>query len=81
MAILKEQSKTVVLVTHDIGEAIAMSDRVVVMSKRPATVKRIYEVGLASQHGSGLKARSDIRYNEFFDSIWTDLDIQIGRGA
>jgi NitT/TauT family transport system ATP-binding protein len=81
LSVLREQGKTVVLVTHDIGEAIAMSDRVVVMSKRPGTVKQIYDVGLAALHGSALRARADHRYNDFFEAIWKDLDIQIGREA
>ncbi|MCH4809813.1 ABC transporter ATP-binding protein [Vreelandella neptunia] len=77
VSILKEQHKTVVLITHDIGEAIAMSDRVAVMTQRPTSVKKIYDVGLSRELGSCLKARSDVRYQRYFDSIWDDLDIQI----
>lgn len=75
--ILKENHKTVVLITHDIGEAIAMSDRVAVMTQRPTSVKKVYDVGLSRELGSCLKARSAPRYQELFDSIWNDLDIQI----
>lgn len=78
VSILKEHKKTVVLITHDIGEAIAMSDRIAVMTQRPTSVKKIYDVGLSRALGSCLKARSDTRYQELFDSIWNDLDIQIG---
>lgn len=81
LTILKEQGKTAVLITHDIGEAIAMSDRIAVMTQRPTTVKKVYDVGLARKHGSGMKARVDPEYNKFFDKIWGDLDIQIERGG
>lgn len=81
VSILKEHHKTVVLITHDIGEAIAMSDRVAVMTQRPTSVKKIYDVGLSRELGSCLKARSDARYQRFFDSIWDDLDIQIAGGV
>lgn len=78
VAILRESGKTVVLITHDIGEAIAMSDRIAVMTQRPTAVKKVYDVGLAREHGSCLKARNDPRYQQLFDDIWADLDIQIG---
>lgn len=77
VSILKENHKTVVLITHDIGEAIAMSDRVAVMTQRPTSVKKVYDIGLSRELGSCLKARGDARYQRYFDSIWEDLDIQI----
>lgn len=79
VSILRETGKTVVLITHDIGEAIAMSDRVAVMTQRPTSVKKVYDIGMARKHGSCLKARNDPMYQKFFDAIWADLDIQIGR--
>ena len=78
LAILKNENKTCVLITHDIEEAIALSDRVVVMTKRPTAVKKTYDIRLAARHGSVMKARSDPRFKEFFESIWRDLDIQMG---
>ncbi|TCN21148.1 ABC transporter ATP-binding protein [Mesobacillus foraminis] len=81
LGILRDFGKTAVLITHDIGEAIAMSDRIAVMTQRPTSVKKIYDVGLAKRLGSGMKARADQRYNEFFENIWADLDIQIGRSS
>ncbi|MDX5363051.1 MAG: ABC transporter ATP-binding protein [Pseudazoarcus pumilus] len=78
VSILREFGKTVVLITHDIGEAIAMSDRIAVMTQRPTTVKNLYDVGLSLEHGSCIKARSDSRYQDLFDTIWADLDIQLG---
>lgn len=78
VSILREFGKTVVLITHDIGEAIAMSDRIAVMTQRPTMVKTLYDVGLSREHGSCIKARSDIRYQNLFDAIWADLDIQLG---
>lgn len=78
LSILNEYGKTVVLITHDIGEAISMSDRIVVMSQRPTWNKKTYDVGLARQHGSAMGARKDARYQQFFDAIWADMDIQLG---
>ena len=76
--ILREFGKTVVLITHDIGEAITMSDRIAVLSSRPTYVKKVYDVGLISELGSAMKVRSDQRYTDYFGQIWSDLDLQIG---
>ena len=66
------------MITHDIGEAIAMSDRIAVMSQRPTWNKKTYEIGLARRHGSAMGARKDPEFQSFFDAIWADMDIQLG---
>ena len=77
LSILKNENKTCVLITHDIEEAIALSDRVAVMSKRPTSVKKTYDISLAARHGSVMKARADRHFKDFFAAIWSDLDIQL----
>ena len=42
--IIKNEGKTTIMVTHDIAEAISMSDKIVVLTKRPAKVKNIYDI-------------------------------------
>ena len=42
--IIKNENKTAILVTHDISEAIAMSDRIAVLSKRPSTIKSEHKI-------------------------------------
>lgn len=81
LSILNEFGKTVVLITHDIGEAIAMSDRIAVMSQRPTWNKKVYDVGLAKKHGSAMEARKDHAYQTFFDAIWADMDIQLRKAS
>jgi len=44
--IWKEESSTMIMVTHDIEEAIYLSDRIVIMSNRPGTIKRVVDVPL-----------------------------------
>lgn len=79
LSILKNEGKTGVLITHDIEEAISVSDRVFVMSNRPTYVKQTYEIGLAGKHGSAMKARTDVAFKQYFEQIWSELDIQMGR--
>lgn len=68
--------KTVVLVTHDIDEAVALSKRVVVLSGRPARVKAVHGIDIAES--SPIAARSDHRFAGYFRSLCGELDIQTG---
>ena len=43
---IKDEKKTVIMVTHDIGEAISMSNKIILLTNRPAKVKNIYEINL-----------------------------------
>jgi NitT/TauT family transport system ATP-binding protein len=47
--IIRKEKKTALLVTHDIAEAISMSDRLLVLSKRPATIKSTYNIDLTCE--------------------------------
>lgn len=74
--ILKEAKKTVILVTHDIAEAIAMSDRILVMSPRPGKVKAEYKIELSGKNGSPFAARQAQEFREYFRAIWSDLEVK-----
>lgn len=71
--IIREQRKAAILVTHDIGEAIAMADRVLVLSQRPGTVKAIHDIQLGDVTDPGALRRSPA-FNGYFDTIWRQLD-------
>lgn len=71
--IIKETGKTTIIVTHDIGEAISMSDKVVVLSKGPSKVKNIYEIELDNKD-LPTKNRKDSKFNYYYDLIWNDLN-------
>jgi len=70
--ILKQENVTSILVTHDINEAITMSDKIIVLTKRPATVKNVYELDLAKL-GSPLIRRKSPEAAKYFDIIWKEL--------
>ena len=71
--IIKSEGVTAIMVTHDISEAISMSDRVIVLSKRPAVVKNIYEIKLKNK-STPINNRSDKEFSKYFDLIWRDLN-------
>lgn len=76
--ILKKEQKTAILVTHDIAEAISMSDRVVILSNRPAQVKEIIDIELTcGDIRSPLKCREAPEFRHYFNKIWRELDIHV----
>ena len=72
--IIKEQTKTAILITHDIGEAISMADRVLILSHRPGTVVSdipvIYE-RLEDRHP--FACRSTVEFQDYFTRIWKEM--------
>ena len=75
-SIIRQEGKTALLVTHDIAEAISLSDRIVVLSKRPATVKAEYSPAELSGL-SPLKRRDAPPFQRYFNAIWKELDINV----
>ena len=74
--IIKKENKTVIMITHDIAEAISMSDRVVVLSKRPGTIKNIYNIEY-EQKDTPISNRNTKEFNKYYELIWKDLDVTI----
>jgi len=72
--LLKSYRKTAILVTHDIGEAIAMSDRIFMMKANPGSISKVYEVPLELRHEAPLFVRRHPKYQLLFDKIWEDLE-------
>ena len=72
--IIRRTGKTAVLVTHDISEAISMSDQIVVLSQRPGCVKAIHD--LHSMDGMAPMARRSLpEFQAVFKTIWEELDV------
>ena len=70
--ILKREGKTVILVTHDISEAISMGDRVLVFRARPTGVKAEHIIDLSGK--SPLERRNAANFKDYFNAIWGELD-------
>lgn len=70
--IIKTENKTAILVTHDISEAVAMSTKVIILSNRPATVKKIIELDF-DKDLTPFERRKDPNFNIYFNQIWEEL--------
>ena len=73
--IIKSEKLTAILVTHDISEAISMADRVIVLSKRPAKVKKVYQIKINSDNVlTPFTKRTSKEFRIYFDDIWSELN-------
>lgn len=73
--ILKNEHITALIVTHDISEAISMSDRVIVLSNRPATIKEIHTIDFEMENRTPLNCRESPKFSKYFDTIWKGLNV------
>jgi NitT/TauT family transport system ATP-binding protein len=69
--IIKSMKLTAILVTHDISEAISLSDKIIILTQRPANVKK--EITLKLPNISPLHKRESVEAKEYFKEIWSDL--------
>ena len=72
--IIKKEGKTALLVTHDISEAISMSDRVIVLTKAPASIKCELRILLDIPEKTPMNARSAPDFKDYFNRIWKELN-------
>ncbi|MCM3125624.1 MULTISPECIES: ABC transporter ATP-binding protein [unclassified Mesobacillus] len=70
----KSFGKTAILVTHDIGEAIAMSDRIFLFSPRPGRLHKTFSLPEELRNLSPFEARNHPLYNDLFQTIWKELE-------
>ena len=78
--ILRREKKTAILVTHDIGEAVSMAERVIVLSRRPGRVKSDHTIAFATPDGvrpNPLAARNAPEFNGYFNALWQELEVHV----
>ena len=72
--IIKNEKKITIMVTHDIPESITMSDDVVVLTERPATIKNVHNISFSLENRTPLKCREAPEFSQYFDKIWKELN-------
>ena len=71
--LIRKAGKTMIIVTHDLSEAISIADRIIVLSHRPSTVKDMIRVELSKSEDSVLAARNAPEFKHYFNLLWEDM--------
>ena len=71
--IIKKENKTAIMVTHDIAEAISMSDKIIIMSKRPGTIKKEFNIILENK-STPIENRKNKDFMKYYEMIWKEVD-------
>lgn len=74
--IIKNEGKTVIMISHDIGESISLADRIIVLTKRPSVIKNIYNIELTDK-STPVENRKCKEFSTYYDKIWRDLDVHL----
>ena len=74
--IIKKEKKTIIMITHDIAEAISMADRIVILTGRPAMVKKIMDVKITNS-STPINNRKCVEFSKYYESIWKELDFHV----
>lgn len=72
--IIKRENKMLIIVTHDISEAISMCNKIIVLSKRPSTIKNVYNIDYKDNDKNPIKNRSSVEFMSYYEKIWEDLN-------
>jgi NitT/TauT family transport system ATP-binding protein len=78
-ALVRGERRSVLLITHDVEEAVSMSDRVLVLSQRPTSVVRTYEIDLPGARTDMMEARKSPGFQDYVRAIWDDLQAASSR--
>ena len=73
-SIIKHEKKTAILVTHDLSEAISLGDRVIILSKRPGSIRKIVPIHIDMEDRTALKSRNAPEFKDYFNLIWKELN-------
>lgn len=72
--IIRKEGKTAILVTHDLSEAISLGDKVLVLSRAPATVKRELKTDFDVEERTALKSRNAKEFKDYFNIVWKEMN-------
>ena len=76
LRLVREQHRSLLLITHDVEEAVSLSDRVIVLSRRPCTIVAEHHIELPGDRTNLIELRENNGFAHYVRQIWTELDIR-----
>ncbi|MGF6600210.1 NitT/TauT family transport system ATP-binding protein [Paraburkholderia sp. GAS448] len=76
--LVRSEGRSVLLITHDVEEAVSLSDRVIVLTHRPSRIKEIHEIDLSGDRSDMMAARDAPGFTAHVREIWSQLDVRMG---
>ncbi|WP_419757682.1 ABC transporter ATP-binding protein [Acidisoma sp.] len=76
LRLVRELQRSLLLITHDVEEAVSLSDRVIVLSRRPCTIVSEHRIELAGDRSNLIALRESKGFAHYVRQIWTELDIR-----
>jgi NitT/TauT family transport system ATP-binding protein len=73
--LVRQGGRSLLLITHDIEEAVSLADQVIVLTKRPSEVKAVYHIALGTERTDMMAARDSRDFSKYVRQIWADLDV------
>lgn len=74
--IIKEEKKSAIMVSHDLAESISLADKVIVLSNRPAKIKKIFDIKLTNR-STPIENRKAKEFSSYYDAIWKEIDFHV----
>ena len=74
--IIKKEHKTTIIITHNIEEAISFANKVIVLSKRPSIIKKVFDINLTNK-STPINNRKCLEFNDYYEKIWQEFDHEI----
>jgi NitT/TauT family transport system ATP-binding protein len=75
VGLVRQGKRSLMLITHDIEEAVSLADRVIVLSKRPTRIKAVYDIALGGDRTDMMAVRESPDFSRYVRRIWADLDV------
>lgn len=72
--IIRKEKRSAILVTHDLSEAISLGDKVIVLTQRPASIKRIIPLKFHLEEDTPLRRRNAPEFKNYFNMVWKELN-------